>query len=217
MIKNIKVISIFLSCILLLFLSSCDQIKSSNFWNNKSKYDCISNTALPYDEILSLKDLRDVLPVKMENIKIESNGSPSIHVHGYCYYTWSSDRLDKKSELSEHILIPDNNYVRIENYKRHDIELTQKEIIQSFYEEIRTQDKDLRHSNLKSDANKTQDVLEFTEDDIHYFWKYNPPVGGKMIFLKNNEELEIGIRISDNAEENFKVAKELAQIIFNKC
>lgn len=219
--KKIRsIINLSIIIFILLSISSCENHSVLNFWNKKNLDDCILASDLSYNQIISKEDLKKVLLINPGVILEESNGSPTKQNHGYCYYTWQSERDDIKSELSEHILIPDNNYLRIENYKRYEIGLDEADTKKQFYEEFST----LKRQNNSSSKELTslsnyveKENSESKKTDFPFIWKVNPNGGGKLIFLIKNEKLEISIKVSDKSDDNFKKAKEFVQIIINKC
>lgn len=196
---------------------------------------CLGSLDYTYTQLLPVENLAELLGLSINDFEIKTTDRKD--QYGNAYYFWKSDRPEVQSPVSEHIFLPDDNFVGISNLSAYNSEMKSAEILDAFDraykvlsdEELAQIEENLnQHLEGKSDEERksVEGLVEARQNstfqeienmgDLAY-WKFNLENGGELVTLYGNEKFSIHVKINHNADENLRIAKNIAKKVLEKC
>lgn len=218
----------------MLSCGSSDQKSTENLAETPKEklktYDCLNDFESNYNLLLTKEEMNEVYPIDFENAKEELNPGG----YGSYVYTWASDRPSFPIEISGFKMdVPDQNTIGIKmlSFKSKDIsldnaieifdmgykDLSEKELEQ-INENLSKQDDEIKETGQEMMAVRAKSSWEAVPNLGSSAWyKWDEKYGGELVVLAGRASFTIVIKISQNTEENKKLAVELAQKVLMKC
>ena len=202
--------------------------KSANSGGNS--YVCLKPFQDDYRLLLTKEEMNAVYPIDFENAEEEvSSGT-----YGNHSYSWESDRPPFVMEISGMKMdIPDQNLIGVKmlSFVSEDSDL--KSAVGTFdmaYKELSEEELKRINENLakqNDEIKKTGEEMmeirgkrswDFVEGLGSSAWyKWNDKFGGELAVMAGRAKFNIVIKISDNPDENRKLAVQLAEKVLAKC
>ena len=221
-----------------LALFSCDSGSKSSESVSEGKsvnssgntYACLEPFQNDYSQLLTAEEMNAVYPIDFENAKQDlSTGSYGNHT-----YVWESDRPSFVMEISGMKMdVPDQNLIGVKmlSFVSKDSDL--KSAVGTFdmaYKELSAEELERINENLA----KQNDEIKKTGEEMmevrgkrswdfvkglgsSAWFKWNDQYGGELAVMAGRAKFYIVIKVSDNPEDNRKLAVKLAEKILTKC
>lgn len=206
---------------------------------------CFESFDYDYRKMLTKEDVLKYVTVSDPNtIEMDYREKPISKQLNACTYKWPSDRPDQvmKTKVLQNSIettVPDNNTVAVNNLSFHkgtaeDALLVfgrkYKSLSDEEYNEMASRideqqkDKSEEERNTMKSLLKTRQNLSFTSvadlGSSAYWGRQtvnNMYLGINLYVLAGTVEFEIIVKVSDDDQENVRVAKLLAQEVLDKC
>lgn len=196
---------------------------------------CLSKLDLRYDELLPLDDVARILNMSPDEFKTKTIDRKDSY--GEVYYSWESDRPSQPSPVSEHVMVPDNNFIGFSSLNAYDADLPAEAFRERFdtaYKEMSEEEIAQMEARMEKHLeNKTEEERETVKGFVGArkssgfekvdnlgdaaYWRFNTERGGEMVTLSGNETFTVYTKISHDPDENFDLAKKLVQLVMNNC
>ncbi|MET3731765.1 hypothetical protein [Moheibacter stercoris] len=196
---------------------------------------CLGSLDYTYTQLLPVENLAELLGLSINDFEIKTTDRKD--QYGNAYYFWKSDRPEVQSPVSEHIFLPDDNFVGISNLSAYNSEMKSAEILDAFDraykvlsdEEIAQIEENLnQHLESRSEEEKSSvQGLMTARTNFNFrnienlgdkaYWRFSEEKGGELVTLFGNEKFSIQTKISLIENENLDLAKKMSQSVMDNC
>lgn len=193
-------------------------------------YDCLEKYVDDYSGLLTTEDMVSVYPFEVDEAKVKLRAGG----FGHHKYSWPSDRPEIEYEASGiEIALEDMNMMGVSSLSFSRGKYGMKSIRSTFdmgYKKLSEAELKMIDDNLDKQNDDVKDTgkqmmkvrekrnWEFVEGIGNSAWyKWDEKWGGTLAVLAGRAKFDIELKISDNPEENRRVAEKLAKKVLDKC
>ncbi len=203
---------------------------------------CLAEFDYDYSKLLTKEDVLKHVPIDQPEaleLKYDAESVKKRPEYGKIRYTWPSERPDVQTSPSVPVKRPDLNSVSLSNleFKDGDISniqnrfhaayrsMSQEQVeagkarMKEFYKDKPAEDLENAIKLLEKRAEMKNTPVEGLGDFAYWFpfKAMDLYLGAKVVVLVGNAQFEVVVKVDENDEENFEVAKKIVTEVLAKC